>query len=77
MQGRVPLHTLRADIDFGLAEAHTTFGRIGVEWFPWESTGISLDYTARKIEADADTNSFQGNLDFVDSGLRLGVTYRF
>ena len=29
--GRVPLHTLRADIDFGTAEAHTTFGRIGVK----------------------------------------------
>ncbi|MEI6665144.1 MAG: 30S ribosomal protein S3 [Chloroflexota bacterium] len=31
MQGRVPLHTLRADIDFGLMEAATTFGRIGVK----------------------------------------------
>jgi len=30
-QGRIPLHTLRADIDFGIAEAHTTFGRIGVK----------------------------------------------
>ncbi|MSQ30836.1 MAG: 30S ribosomal protein S3 [Dehalococcoidia bacterium] len=30
MQGRVPLHTLRADIDFGQAEANTTFGKIGV-----------------------------------------------
>ncbi|MEX2446992.1 MAG: 30S ribosomal protein S3 [Dehalococcoidia bacterium] len=30
MQGRVPLHTLRADIDFGKAEARTTFGQIGV-----------------------------------------------
>lgn len=29
--GRVPLHTLRADIDFGIAEAHTTLGRIGVK----------------------------------------------
>jgi len=29
--GRVPLHTLRADIDFGFAEAKTTFGRIGVK----------------------------------------------
>lgn len=29
--GRVPLQTLRADIDFGQAEAHTTFGRIGVK----------------------------------------------
>ena len=31
MQGRVPLHTLRADINYGLAEAHTTFGVIGVK----------------------------------------------
>jgi small subunit ribosomal protein S3 len=30
-EGTVPLHTLRADIDFGLAEAHTTYGRIGVK----------------------------------------------
>src|SRR3984893_6784004 len=29
--GRIPLHTLRADIDYGLAETHTTFGRIGVK----------------------------------------------
>jgi small subunit ribosomal protein S3 len=29
--GRVPLHTLRADVDFGQAEAATTFGRIGVK----------------------------------------------
>jgi len=30
-EGRVPLHTLRADIDYGLAEALTTYGRIGVK----------------------------------------------
>src|SRR5262245_52679864 len=30
-EGRVPLHTLRADVDFGQAEASTTFGRIGVK----------------------------------------------
>ena len=29
--GRVPLHTLRADIDYGFAEALTTFGKIGVK----------------------------------------------
>jgi small subunit ribosomal protein S3 len=29
--GRVPLHTLRADIDYGFFEARTTFGRIGVK----------------------------------------------
>lgn len=31
MDGRVPLHTLKADIDFGIAEAATDFGRIGVK----------------------------------------------
>ncbi len=30
-EGRVPLHTLRADIDFGMAEAKTTYGQIGVK----------------------------------------------
>jgi small subunit ribosomal protein S3 len=30
-EGRVPLHTLRADIDYGFAEAKTTFGLIGVK----------------------------------------------
>jgi len=30
-EGRTPLHTLRADIDYALAEAHTTYGRIGVK----------------------------------------------
>jgi small subunit ribosomal protein S3 len=32
-EGQVPLHTLRADVDYGLAEAHTTFGVIGVKVF--------------------------------------------
>ena len=29
--GRIPLHTFRADIDYALAEAHTTYGRIGIK----------------------------------------------
>lgn len=32
-EGRVPLHTLRADIDYGFAEAHTTYGVIGIKVF--------------------------------------------
>ncbi|MBP3224608.1 MAG: 30S ribosomal protein S3, partial [Campylobacter sp.] len=31
LEGRVPLHTLRARIDYGFAEAHTTYGSIGVK----------------------------------------------
>lgn len=30
-EGRIPLHTLRADIDYAVAEAHTSYGRIGVK----------------------------------------------
>lgn len=30
-EGRIPLHTLRADVDYGLAEAHTTYGVVGVK----------------------------------------------
>lgn len=30
-EGTIPLQTLRADIDYGFAEAHTTYGRIGVK----------------------------------------------
>ena len=37
-EGRTPLHTLRADIDYALAEAHTTYGRIGVK--VWICRGI-------------------------------------
>jgi small subunit ribosomal protein S3 len=37
-EGRIPCHTLRADIDFGFAEAHTTFGSIGVK--VWVYSGM-------------------------------------
>ncbi|NLP43429.1 MAG: 30S ribosomal protein S3, partial [Peptococcaceae bacterium] len=30
-EGKVPLHTLRADIDYGFSEANTTYGKIGVK----------------------------------------------
>ena len=41
-EGRVPLHTLRADIDYGFREAHTTYGRIGVK--VWIYKGNILPY---------------------------------
>ena len=46
-EGRVPLHTLRADIEFGLAEAHTTYGSIGVK--VWVFKGEVLQRKARRI----------------------------
>ncbi len=41
MQGRVPLHTLRADIDYATSTAHTTYGTIGVK--VWICRGMILD----------------------------------
>jgi small subunit ribosomal protein S3 len=39
-EGRVPLHTLRAKIDYGLAEAKTTFGKIGVKVWVYQGDEI-------------------------------------
>ena len=41
-EGQVPLHTLRAEIDYGFREAHTAAGRIGVK--VWIYTGDRLPY---------------------------------
>jgi small subunit ribosomal protein S3 len=45
-EGRVPLHTLRADIDYGFAEARTTYGVIGVK--AWVFHGEVLPQTAEE-----------------------------
>lgn len=46
-EGRVPLHTLRADVDFGTAEARTTYGIIGIK--VWIFKGEVLQRKARPI----------------------------
>ena len=46
-EGRVPLHTLRADIEFGIAEAHTTYGSIGIK--VWIFKGEVLHRKTRRI----------------------------
>src|SRR4051794_31753320 len=46
LQGRLPLHTLRADLDYGFSEARTTYGVIGVK--TWVYKGEILDSTGRK-----------------------------
>jgi len=49
-EGRVPLHTLRADIDYGFYEAHTTFGRLGVKVWIYKGEVIQ-SRTERAAEA--------------------------
>jgi small subunit ribosomal protein S3 len=55
-EGRVPLHTLRADIDYGTAEAHTTYGVIGIKVWIFkgeilEKVDFSGDQSAEKAAA--------------------------
>ena len=53
-EGRVPLHTLRADVDFGVATAHTTVGTIGVKVWVYRGDVLpSLSATREKIAAEA------------------------
>lgn len=42
-EGRIPLHTLRADIDYGFAEANTTFGKIGVKVWIYQGMVYAQD----------------------------------
>ena len=44
-EGRVPLHTLRADIDYGFAEANTTYGIVGVKVFIFKGEILKKDQT--------------------------------
>ena len=48
-EGSIPLHTLRADIDYGTAEAHTTYGRIGVK--VWIYKGEVLPEGKKEVKA--------------------------
>jgi len=51
-EGRVPLHTLRANIDYGFFEAHTTFGRIGVKVWIYKGDMTEKEF-AREQAAQA------------------------
>ncbi len=51
--GRVPRHTLRADIDYGIAEAHTTFGRLGVKVWIYKGNIIAERAVERRAEEEA------------------------
>ena len=50
-EGRVPLHTLRADIDYGFAEARTTYGVIGIK--VWVFKGEVMAHNAEPAQAPA------------------------
>jgi small subunit ribosomal protein S3 len=57
-EGRVPLHTLRADIDYGFAEARTTYGVIGVK--VWVFKGEVFDLETKTTEQTPDVRRAAG-----------------
>jgi small subunit ribosomal protein S3 len=53
LEGRVPLHTLRARIDYGFAEAHTTYGNIGVKVWIFKGEVLQKGIQEQKSEEAA------------------------
>jgi small subunit ribosomal protein S3 len=52
-EGRIPLHTFRAEIDYGLAEAHTTYGLIGIKVWVFKGEVFDRDESAPAEAAEA------------------------
>jgi small subunit ribosomal protein S3 len=70
--GKVPLHTLRADIDYAHVEAFTTFGRIGVK--VWIYRGEVLpDHARGDRDGRADRPQFRDRRDRGGRGRRTGA----
>lgn len=53
-EGRVPLHTLRADIDYGLAEARTTYGIVGVKVWIFKGEKFGMQYAEDEETSKSD-----------------------
>jgi small subunit ribosomal protein S3 len=59
-EGRVPLHTLRADIDYGTAEAKTTYGIIGIKVWIFKGEVLEHDPSAHERRATEGAGDGQG-----------------
>lgn len=73
-EGRTPLHTLRADIDYSLNEAHTTYGRLGIK--VWICRGIV--YGKRDLTANYTAQASGSNKEFAprNNGGNRGASSR-
>ncbi|KZM48648.1 30S ribosomal protein S3 [Labrenzia sp. OB1] len=60
-EGRVPLHTLRADIDYGVASAHTAYGVCGVKVWIFKGEILEHDPMASERRATAASEGHQGD----------------
>lgn len=56
-EGRVPLHTFRADVDYGLAEAHTTYGVIGIKVWIFKGEILGGRNLSTEVNVEKSTNN--------------------
>ena len=71
-EGRVPLHTLRADIDYGFTEAHTTMGRIGVKVWIYKGDVLpELEGTSEMVSQTTVTGTASPGDTVIPSDLNL------
>jgi small subunit ribosomal protein S3 len=61
-QGRVPLHTIRADIDYGFTEAHTTMGRLGIKVWIYKGDVLPEKKETQATEVSAQVTAGSVNL---------------
>ncbi|MBI5087188.1 MAG: 30S ribosomal protein S3 [Acidobacteria bacterium] len=60
LQGQLPLHTLRADIDYGFAQAYTTYGVIGVKCWVYKGE-VSTDGFSKRMRSDEPRRNPRGD----------------
>ena len=56
-EGTIPLQTLRADIDYGFAEANTTYGKIGVKVWLYKGEVLKTKLHVKKAHAEKEAES--------------------
>lgn len=61
LQGQLPLHTLRADIDYGFAEAHTTYGVIGIKVWVYRGEVATDGFSKRSLRGDEPRRNPRGD----------------
>jgi small subunit ribosomal protein S3 len=61
LEGRVPLHTLRAKIDYGFAEAHTTYGVIGIKVWIFKGEVLQKGIQVESSESKSKPRKSRGN----------------
>jgi len=67
-EGRVPLHTMRADIDYGTAEAATTYGVIGIKVWIFKGEILEHDPTAHERRATEGADGGQRRREHANAG---------